>query len=182
MNAVMCAVGASFVVLAVAAHAQLVPPQPAQATNLLAQAAQQLNIRRCGSAIAQVASRAVSGTRKHDILVDWDRANPDGGAFFSVIGLEYDKVSALLSLTTVPSSDNRCALLVERISSAATTCKEVAHSELQGYQATQLVRSVTVYTPPRGGRETVTLVDAAPSCLIFRRQVDYTWPAAVAGR
>lgn len=182
MGGTMRSFGLVFAILTVGARAQLVPPPPAQTPNLLAQAAQQLNIRRCGSAISQVAARAVAGTRKHDILVDWDRANPDGGAFFSVMGLEYDSVSALLSLTTVPSAGNRCALLVERISSAPTACKDVVHSELSGYKATQLVRSVTVYTSAAHGRETVTLVDTPPSCLIFRRQVDYNWPAAAVGQ
>ncbi|MEX3693354.1 hypothetical protein AB3X91_19155 [Paraburkholderia sp. BR14263] len=106
-------------------------------------------------------------------MLDWDKENPDGAPFFSVSGLDYGDNAALLSLTTVPSLVSGCTVMVERISSAPVACREVARSELQGYQASVLVRSVTVYTTPARPRETVTLVDAPPSCVVLRRQVQY---------
>ncbi|MGN4069531.1 hypothetical protein ACS0Y7_33535 [Burkholderia gladioli] len=150
----------------------------AGASNLLEQAARSIGMRRCESAVAGVASRALQGTQKHDIVVDWNRADPDGGPFFSVTGLQYPTVSALLSLSVVPLANRACGILIERISSAPIACKEVAHSELAQYHATPLVRAVTVYTLPARPRETVILVDTPQSCLIVRRQADFSWPAA----
>ncbi|MBN3778615.1 hypothetical protein G3O06_13775 [Burkholderia sp. Ac-20345] len=156
----------------------LVPDMPASPENLLAQAAAQVGVKRCLSAVNQVSSRALTGTIKHDIVIDWDHLRPDQGPLFSLTGLEFNGASALLSLSTAPMQGGNCAILVERVSSAATPCRNVANSELRGYRATALVRSVTVYTTPARPTETVTLVETPPSCLILRRQVDYSWPGS----
>jgi hypothetical protein len=119
-----------------------------------------------------------AGAADADVLLDWDRNNPDGGPFFSMSGMDFQRSAALLSLSTVPASAGGCAILVERVSSAPESCQEVARTELPGYHATKLVRAVTVYTHPAQPRETVTLVDSPPSCLVLRRQVEFHWGVA----
>ncbi|EDT37582.1 hypothetical protein BamMEX5DRAFT_6643 [Burkholderia ambifaria MEX-5] len=90
-------------------------------------------------------------------------------------GLEYPSSSAVLSLTTVPAPAGGCTILVERVSSAPLSCKAVAAAQLRNYKATPLVKAVAVYTHPDRPRETVTLVDTPPACLIVRRQVRFRW-------
>lgn len=157
----------------------LLPDAPATPQNLLAQAAAQVGVKRCLSAVEQVSSRALTGSAKHDIVIDWNHVRPDQGPFFSLTGMEFKSVSALLSLSVAPLQDGHCAILVERVSSAALRCQQVAGSELRGYRATPLVRAVTVYTTPAHPTETTTLVETSPSsCLIVRRQVEYNWPGS----
>ncbi|WP_419689998.1 hypothetical protein ACN22W_36695 [Burkholderia theae] len=150
---------------------------PAQETTVLAGAATAAGVRRCISAIDMVSRRMFTGASRADVILDWDRSNPDGAPFFSLSGMDLHRDSALLSLTTAPVATGACAILVERISSAPTTCGTVARTELAGYRATALVRAVTVYTNPARPRETITLVDAPPSCLVLRRQVEFNWPS-----
>jgi hypothetical protein len=119
-----------------------------------------------------------AGSTHADVMLDWDRINPDGAPFFSLSGMDFQQNAALLSLTTAPVTTGGCAILVERISSVPASCQQVARSELPGYRATQLVHSVTVYTIPTRPRETITLVDAPPSCLVLRRQVEFRWGVA----
>ncbi|WP_155420293.1 hypothetical protein [Burkholderia cepacia] len=149
-----------------------------QEPTVLAGAATAAGIRRCYSAIDAVSRRMFAGASRADVMLDWDRANPDGSPFFSLSGMDFRRDAALLSLTTAPAATGGCAILVERISSAPTACTEVARTDLAGYRATSLVRAVTVYTNPARPRETITLVDAPPSCLVLRRQVEFNWPAA----
>jgi hypothetical protein len=156
----------------------LLPEAPVAPQNLLAQAAAQVGLKRCLSAVTQVSSRALTGSTKHDIVFDWDHVHPDQGPFFSLTGMEFKSATALLSLSVAPLQTGNCAILVERISSAPIKCQEVANSELRGYHATPLVHAVTVYTTPTRPSETVTLVEAPPSCLIVRRQADYNWPGS----
>jgi hypothetical protein len=160
------------------APVQRAPAQARPATNLLMQAGQTLGFHRCASALDQISDRVLAGTRKHDIVLDWDRAHPDSGPFFSLTGMQFPTVSALLSLSIIPQENQSCAILVERISSAPIACHEVARSELAGYKATALVQAVTVYTSPAHTHEVVTLVDTPPACVIVRRQVEYGWPAS----
>lgn len=156
----------------------MLPPANPPAATVLAKAAQAVGVRRCYSAVDQVSSRMFANTRHADVALDWDRGDPDGEPLFALSGLEYANASAVLSLATVPAPNGGCTILVERISSAPMPCKEVAHSELPGYRATPLVKAVTIYTEPSRPRETVTLVDAPPACLIVRRQAQYRWGAA----
>ena len=147
-------------------------------TTVLAQAAQSVGVRRCYSAINLVSSRVFSDAQHEDVVLDWDHKSPDTAPFFSLSGMEYQSGAAVFSLTTVPALMGGCAILAERISSAPLSCKDVARSELAGYHGTPLVKAVTVYTAPGRPRETVTLVDAPPSCVIVRRQVQFEWGAA----
>ncbi|QVN21295.1 hypothetical protein [Burkholderia pyrrocinia] len=141
-------------------------------STVLAAAAMRAGVRRCYPIINAVSGRTFAGTEHNDVVLDWDRANPDVAPFFSLSGLDYGRGAALLSLTT-SSVETGCAVLVERISSAPLPCREVARSELSSYRAGPLVKSVTVYTNPAHPRETVTLLEAPPSCVIVRRQVQY---------
>ncbi|KAB0686343.1 hypothetical protein [Burkholderia territorii] len=165
---------------AVAVLAQPAPavPPPAAPVTVLAHAAQEIGVRRCYDAVAQVSARVFDHAHRADVLLDWQRTNPDIGPFFSLSGIEFPTSSALLSLVTVPGVTGGCSVLAERISSAPLSCAQVARAELAGYRATPLVKSVTVYTDSSHPQETVVLVDAPPSCLILRRQVQFQWGAA----
>ncbi|MGS0893220.1 hypothetical protein ACVBGC_11860 [Burkholderia stagnalis] len=163
--------------LAGAQSAPAIASAQAPEPTVLAAAATAAGIRRCHSAIDAVSRRMFAGAAHADVMLDWDRANPDGAPFFSLSGMDFRRDAALLSLTTAPAAGG-CAILVERISSAPTACSEVARTELAGYRPTSLVRAVTVYTNPARPRETITLVDAPPACLVLRRQVEFNWPAA----
>ncbi|WP_175892803.1 hypothetical protein [Burkholderia cepacia] len=151
---------------------------PAVPATVLAHAAEEVGIRRCYDAVAQVSARVFDRSLRADILLDWQRANPDVGPFFSLSGIEFPQSSALLSLVTVPGIAGGCSVLAERMSSAPLSCSQVARSELNGYRATQLVKSVMVYTEASHPREAVVLVDTPPSCLILRRQVHFQWGGA----
>lgn len=155
----------------------MLPPANPPTATVLAKAAQAVGIRRCYAAVDQVSSRMFANTRHADVALDWDRGDPDNEPLFALSGLEYPNASAVLSLTTVPASGGGCTILVERISSSAQSCREFARSELPGYRATPLVKAVTVYTEPSRPRETVTLVDTPPACVVVRRQVQYRWGA-----
>ncbi|MBN3815663.1 hypothetical protein G3N57_03195 [Paraburkholderia sp. Se-20369] len=174
-----CVIGAvmGLFVQAAVAQSNVMPPvaAPNHAQTVLAQAAQAVGVRRCLAAVDQVSERMFAQTTHADIALDWDRNNPDGEALLSLSGLEYKDASAALSLTTVPSTQGGCTILVERISSAPVSCKEVVRSTLTGYKGTPLVKAVMVYVNSARPRETVTLIDSPPSCVIVRRQVDFHW-------
>ncbi|MGS0896424.1 hypothetical protein ACVBGC_28405 [Burkholderia stagnalis] len=159
--------------------AAVAPGAPAAATGatVLARSAQAVGIRRCYPAVDQVSARMLAGAQHADVALDWDRQDPDGEPFFALAGLDYANASAVLSLTTVPAPVGGCTILVERVSSAPLPCNAVAAAELRDYKGTPLVRAVTVYANPGRPRETVTLVDAPPACLIIRRQVRFRWGA-----
>ncbi|WP_423382941.1 hypothetical protein [Burkholderia sp. LMG 32019] len=157
------------------AAAPAIPAAPG--ATVLAQAAQAVGVRRCYAAVDQVSARMLAGTRRTDVALDWDRRDPDGEPFFAIAGLEYQSASAVLSLTTVPAPTGGCTILVEHVSSVPSPCKAVAAAQLRDYTGTQLVKAVTVYTHPGRPRETITLVDTPPACLIVRRQVQYKWGA-----
>ena len=152
-----------------------VPPPPIP---VLARAAQTVGVRRCLAAIAVVAQRNGEGATNQDVLLDWDHGAPDASAFFSLTGLEYGPGrSAALSLTTAPEAvGGGCSILAERISAAPVACAEVARTELGGYTGHPLLASITVYVDPGKPRETVTLINSPPGCLVIRRQVQYAWP------
>ncbi|MFW2275965.1 hypothetical protein [Burkholderia orbicola] len=140
-------------------------------TTVLAHAAREIGISHCYDVISQVSERVFDRSVRADILLDWQRTNPDVAPFFSLSGIEFPQSSALLSLVTVPDNTGGCSVLAERISSAPLSCSQVAQSQLKGYNVTQLVRSVMVYTESNRPRDVVVLVDTPPSCLILRRQV-----------
>jgi hypothetical protein len=143
--------------------------------NLLAEAASGVGVKQCQPAITRLSALAINGTRGHDVLVDWDRAHPDRGPFFSLTGIEYAGASAAVSITAVPQDGGACSVAAERISIAPYSCKSIADTELKGYSATPLLPTFTVYVSPAEPGGSVSLVDSPPGCLIIRRYVQYNW-------
>lgn len=175
------------------AHAQVTPqrppagpaaPAPGAPLDALTAAATNVGVKRCLPAISRLSALTVNGSTGNDVLVDWDRKNPDGGPFFSLSGVEYKNASLAFSLTAVPDSTGGCSVAAERISVAPFACRSIAQQELGGYQATQLLATFTVYVDARDPGASVTLIDSPPGCLIIRRHVEYDWkdPASRAPR
>ncbi len=168
-------------VLGFSGHAQVSPPRPAAPLpaaaplDALTAAATNVGIKRCLPAISRLSSLTVNGSTGNDVLVDWDRKNPDGGPFFSLSGVEYKNASLAFSLTAVPDAAGGCSVAAERISVAPFACKSIAQQELGGYRVTQLLATFTVYVDPRDPGASVTLIDSPPGCLIIRRHVEYDW-------
>jgi hypothetical protein len=162
------------------AQSQSVSHGMALPLTVLARAAQAIGIRQCYSAIAEVSSRVSANSQRQDVVLDWDRSNPDKAPFFSMTGFNNRDVSTLLSLTTIPDNVGKCVVFAEQISVSPTSCGNVADAALLGYQGKRLVPFVTVYTIASRPRETVTLVDTAGACLVVRRQVEFQWPADTA--
>ncbi|WP_157642112.1 hypothetical protein [Burkholderia ubonensis] len=177
LSAMAAGCGATSLALAAGLESPSSAGSDPSGSTVLAKSAQQVGVRRCYPAVDKVSARMLAGTQHADVVLDWDRRNPDGEPFFALTGLEYANAAAVTSLTTIPASAGGCTILVERISSEPLTCKAVAKSELRDYKGTQLVRAVTVYANPARPRETVTLVDAPSACLIIRRQVQFRWGA-----
>jgi hypothetical protein len=44
-----------------------------------------------------------------------------------------------------------------------------------GYRATRLLKALTVYSDPKEGNSTVSLIDSPPGCLVIRRFVEFGW-------
>lgn len=184
----LCALGLN-------SHAQVSPPRPAALPapaapapgaplDALTAAATNVGVKRCLPAISRLSSLTVSGSTGNDVLVDWDRKNPDGGPFFSLSGVEYKNASLAFSLTAVPDAAGGCSVAAERISVAPFACRSIAQQELGGYRVTQLLATFTVYVDPRDPGASVTLIDSPPGCLIIRRHVEYDWkdPTKAKGR
>jgi len=164
-----------------AAHGQMKSDLPgakaaaAAPKNLLAEAARSVGVKQCQPAVTRLSALAINGTSAHDVLVDWDRAHPDRGPFFSLTGIEYAGASAAVSITAVPQDGGACSVAAERISIAPYSCKSIADTELKGYGATPLLPTFTVYVSPAEPGGSVSLVDSPPGCLIIRRYVQYSW-------
>ncbi len=172
--------------LSLTSHAQVSPPRaagplapaapaPGVPLDALTAAATNVGVKRCLPAISRLSSLTVNGSTGNDVLVDWDRKNPDGGPFFSLSGVEYKNASLAFSLTAVPDATGGCSVAAERISVAPFACRSIAQQELGGYKATQLLATFTVYVDPRDPGASVTLIDSPPGCLIIRRHVEYDW-------
>ena len=145
------------------------------ADNLLAQAARSVGVKQCLPAIERLSGLAVAGASAHDVLVDWDRAQPDAGAFFSLIGVNLGRQSLAATITAVPHAKGGCTVSAERISVAPYTCESIASVELKGYMASRLLPTFTVYTVKGDPGESVSLIDSPPGCLVIRRHVQYGW-------
>ncbi len=169
------------------AQAQVPPaaanPGSAANPNLLVEAARGLGVVHCLPAITRLAGLAVLGARSHEVLVDWDRAHPDAGPFFGVVGVNYGPASVAATVTAVPDPGGGCTIAAERISVAPYTCESVAAVELKEYTATRLLPTFTVYTLRSDPGASVSLIDSPPGCLVMRRHVQYNWkePADAAG-
>ena len=162
--------------------APTVPLAPGAAPqDKLAQAAASVGVQKCLPAIRRLSALTVQGSRSHDVLLDWDRKQPDAGPFFSLVGMEFPNAGVAASVTAVPdASSNTCTIAAERISVAPFTCASIAQSELPGYQMFRLLPTYAVYTDPKEPTSSVSLIDSPPGCLVIRRFVEYHWqdPAA----
>lgn len=158
----------------------LAPAAPPQ--DKLAQAAASVGVQKCMPAIRRLSALTIQGSRSHDVLLDWDRKQPDAGPFFSLIGMEFPNAGVAASVTAVPDANaSTCTIAAERISVAPFTCASIAQSELPGYQMFRLLPTYAVYTDPKEPTSSVSLIDSPPGCLVIRRFVEYHWqdPAAV---
>jgi len=165
------------------AMSQGVLAPPAAPTEKLSQAAASVGIKRCLPAIQRLSTLTVQGARSHDILLDWDKQQPDAGPVFSLIGIEYPNAGVAASITAIPDDSGACTVSAERISVAPFTCASVGQQELASYKMTRLLPNYAVYTDEKEPTSSVSLIDSPPGCLIIRRYVEYGWrdPAAVTG-
>lgn len=154
-------------------------PQPPAQPNLLLEGGRSLGIKRCLPALERLSSVAVAGSQAHDVLLDWDRAQPDGGALFSLLGIQYGGQSIAATVTAIPHGDG-CTFSAERISVAPFTCASIAQVELGGYQRTALLPTFTVYSRADDPGASVSLIDSPPGCLVIRRHIQYAWKPPVA--
>lgn len=162
-----------------AAPLQAQTTSPAAQPNLLVEAARSVGVSRCLPAISRISALAVAGSRTHEVLADWDRAQPDVGPFFSMLGISFGAQSVAATITTIPQGDG-CTVAAERISVAPYTCASIAQVELGGYAVTKLLPTFTVYSRADDPGASVSLIDSPPGCLVIRRHVQYGWkePAA----
>lgn len=157
------------------AQSILAPKTPsAQASNTLALAAANAGLKQCLSALTALSALGIRDSSNNDVLLDWDHKRPARSAVFSLIGLDYPTDSAAMSVTAVPESDGSCSVSAERISFAPLACKRVAQQELQGYQATQLLSRMMVYTQAHEPGSSVSLIDSSSGCLVIRRYVKFS--------
>ena len=155
---------------------------PAAPAEKLSQAAASVGIKRCLPAIQRLSTLTVQGSRSHDILLDWDKQQPDAGPMFSLIGIEYPNAGVAASITAVPDAGGTCTVSAERISVAPFTCASIAQQELSTHRMTRLLPNYTVYIDDKEPTSSVSLIDSPPGCLVIRRFVEYKWrdPAAPA--
>lgn len=152
------------------------PAADAPAPDKLTQAATSVGVKKCLPAISRLASLAVQGSRSHDVLLDWDRKQPDAGAVFSLIGMEFPNAGMAASITAVPdAAAGTCTISAERLTVAPFTCASIAQAELPGYQMVRLLPIYAVYTDPKEPGSSVSLIDSPPGCLVIRRFVEYHW-------
>lgn len=145
-------------------------------TPLLTQAARQLGIRKCLPAIAAISERGTAGATQQDIVLDWDRRQPDNAPVFALTGLGIGQQRAALTITAIPLQVGNCAVMVERISQASVDCTAVATNEFPNYPSAPLIDKIRVYQNPVNANETYTLISSDKSCLIIRRQSSFQWP------
>jgi hypothetical protein len=155
--------------------AQNVPAPAAAPQEKLSAAASSVGIKRCLPAIQRLSVLNLQGSRAHDLLLDWDRKRPDGGAMFSLMGIEYPDAGVATSITALPEADGSCTVAAERISVAPFTCASIAQQELAGYQMSKLLPIYAVYVDPKEPNSSVSLIDSPPGCLVIRRFVEYAW-------
>lgn len=143
--------------------------------NLVAEAARLAGVRQCMPGISRLAAQAIEGSMGHDLLIDRQPKDPDGSAFFSLIGVQLKDSAFATSIAAIPEKDGSCTLMAERIVSAPSTCAEVAKAELQGYRRTALLPHFNVYNSPQDIGSTISLMDAGSTCTVIRRYVKFGW-------
>jgi hypothetical protein len=165
------------------ATAQVNAPNASQrSVDALGAAAANVGVKRCLPAISRLSSLVLNGSTGNDVLLDWDRKNPDSMPFFAMSAVEFRNASVAFSLAAVPNVDGTCAVAAERISVAPFTCTSIAQQELQGYKAVKLLPTFTVYVDEKDTGASVSLIDSPPGCLLIRRHVDLNWKDPVGPR
>lgn len=166
----------TFTLMSVAfSQSVLVPHSDAIPLNSLTVAASNVGVQQCLPHLADVSGLGLQGTTKNDVLFDWDRKRFGGGPVFALLGMEYSRGSAALTVAAVPESDGSCSIAAERISVAHTSCETVAHQELSDYRVTQLLGHMLVYTRDKEPGSSISLIDDPPVCLVIRRFVKLSW-------
>jgi hypothetical protein len=173
----VCAAAASWNIAVAQSASTAVAP-----ANLAAEAAHAVGVATCLPAITRLSALAVAGSQNHDVLLDWDHAQPDAGPFFSMLGISFGGQSVAATITAIPDVAKGCTVSAERISVAPFTCQSIADVELKGYTATRLLPTFTVYSLAQDPGSSVSLIDSPPSCLVIRRYVQYNWKEPVGAR
>jgi len=150
------------------------PGAPASPRNPLAIAAANVGVHQCLAALSALAGIGVRNATNSDVLLDWDRRRPDKAPVFSLLGLEHANGNAAMSVTATPEADGSCSLAAEHIAFDPRMCKQVAQKDLQGYQLTQLLPHMAVYTRAQEPGSSVSLIDSPPGCLTIRRFVKFS--------
>lgn len=155
------------------APAKVAPRLP---VNAMAEAAQLVGMRRCLPAIKRLSSMSLQGSLSHDVVLDWDRQQPDTSAFFGLMGVVQAQTGVhATALTAVPDSNGDCTVLAERMAWAPKPCHSLAREELPGYAVASLVPDMVVLTHPLDSGSTISLLEAGPGCMVLRRFVQYRW-------
>ncbi len=143
--------------------------------NIIGKVARSIGVTQCIAAIDNLGALAVLESQSHDLLLDWDRNQPDKGPFFALLGIAYPGQSVAATITVVPNVSDGCTVAAERISVAAYTCESIAKVELQNFKVTRLLPTFNVYTTISEPGTTISLIDSPPGCLVIRRLVQYGW-------
>lgn len=144
--------------------------------NILAEAAKAIGVKKCQNALSRLGAVTAYGSQKQEVLMDWNRQNPDTNPVFSLLGADYPNGAIAVSVVAVPdASGSGCSVSAERISVAPFTCESIAKTELANYPVTTLLPRFKVYTDPTDSSSTVSLLDSPPGCLMIRRYVKFHW-------
>jgi hypothetical protein len=150
------------------------PGAPASPRNPLAIAAANVGVHQCLAMLSALAGIGVRDASNSDVLLDWDRRRPDKAPVFSLLGLEHANGNAAMSVAATPEADGSCSVAAEHIAFDHRMCKQVAQKDLQGYQMTQLLPHMAVYTRAQEPGSSISLIDAPPGCLTIRRFVKFS--------
>jgi hypothetical protein len=182
MRLFACLLAFAACISAVHAQSVLAPAgSPPEQRNPLVLAASNVGVRQCLPALSSLSEFGVRDARNSDVLLDWDHRKPNGSAVFSLLGVAGRTTgNGVMSITTVPEADGSCSASAERISVEPKSCKAVAEAELRGFQSTQLLPQMTVYSKQQEPGSTISLVETSGNCLVIRRFVKYAakWTAA----
>lgn len=142
-------------------------------TPLVALAAKKIGVKVCLEAITKVATDNMAGVVDQNIVVNWNKKDPNGEPFFSMTALGAGEQRAILSITAIPLAQHKgCALMVERIFTSAQLCSVIGNNQLSTFVGGSLIKGVFVYQDPENREETYTLMQNSNNCtVIFRREI-----------
>lgn len=157
-----------FLSLGVAPTAWASPEAP-----LVALAAKKIGVKACLEAITKVATDNMVGAVDQDIVINWNKKDPNGEPFFSLTALGAGEQRAILSITAIPLAQHKgCALMVQRVFTSTQLCSDIANNQLSTFVGGSLIKGVFVYQDPENREETYTLMQNSNNCtIIFRREI-----------